>query len=410
MYGEGTITYEKVGKYEYYALQYFDNTGKRQKKRFPYTKEGMKNAKKFQKEVGKKKADGVLVTTTHTVASWLEEYIQTYKINSLRKNSLLLLTQTYNRIEVSPIANVPLDKLNGAMVQNFYNMLAETWTDTEGKTHQPIASSTIGKVHKLLSAAYKKAVQLRIIALNPMDTVEPVKVKYKEMSVFTWREIGRIFRAIDKITNNKSNTRQRYDFRLLFLLLLETGCRVGELLALRWEDINFSKREIHIHATKLRDSQSFNEPKTKAGNRYVPIINDKLLAKLKEYRKKGSIIKMQGFIFEDSSGGAMEYRRIVNYWNHICKLTGIEKNVHTFRHTFATYLLEKGIPVAEVSRILGHSSPAITFKMYTHAVPGYNQKIIDQFRHKKHTDSKNHQPDNSSDSFEVPQSRMITES
>lgn len=382
MYGEGSIFHEKIGKYEYHSLQYFDNMGNRKTKRFPYTKEGMRNAKKFQKEISKKKSDGVLVTTTHTVASWINEFIETYKINSLRTNSLLVLTQTFNRIEVSPIANVPLDKLNGAMVQNFYNMLTETWTDTEGKTHQPIASSTIGKVHKLLVAAYKKAVQLRIIALNPMDTVDPVKVKYKEMSVFTWREVARIFKAIDTISANKCNTRQRYDFRLLFMLLLETGCRVGELLALRWEDINFSKREIHIHATKLKDKQEFNEPKTKAGNRYVPIISDKLLERLKEYRKKGSVIKMQGYVFEDSHGGAMEYRRIVAYWNHICKLTGIEKNVHTFRHTFATYLLEKGIPVAEVSRILGHSSPAITYKMYVHAIPGGNQRIIDQFKPK----------------------------
>lgn len=382
MYGEGTITIEKVNGYQYYALQYFDNTGKRHKKRFPYTKEGMKSAKKFQKEISRKKSDGVLVTTTHTVSSWLEEYIKTYKSNPLRYNSLLVLSQTFNRIKVSPIANYPLDKLNGAMVQNFYNMLAETWTDTEGNIHQPIASSTIGKVHKLLVAAYRKAVQLRIIGLNPMDTVEAPKVKYKEMSVFTWREIGRILKAINTITANKRNTRQRYDFRLLFLLLLETGCRVGELLALRWEDINFSKREIHIHATKLKDSQSFNEPKTKAGNRYVPIINDKLLGMLKEYRKKCGVIKLQGFVFEDSSGGAMEYRRIVAYWHNICKLTGIEKNVHTFRHTFATYLLEKGIPVAEVSRILGHSSPAITFKMYTHAIPGGNQRIILQFQRK----------------------------
>lgn len=382
MYGDGTIGYEKIGRYGYYTLQYYDNTGKKQKKRFPYSKEGMKNAKKFQKEINKKKSDGVLVTTTYTVASWIEEYIQTYKTANLRDSSLLILVQTFEKIEVSPIANIPLDKLNGAMVQNFYNMLAETWTDTKGKEHQPIASSTIGKVHKLLVAAYKKAVQLRIIALNPMDTVEPVKVRYKEKSVFTWREIGRIFNAIKRITGNNRNTRQRYDFRLLFMLLLETGCRVGELLALRWEDINFNKREIHIHSTKVRDKQDFNDTKTKAGNRFVPILSDKLLARLKEYRKKDGVIKMQGFIFEDSSGGAMEYRRITGYWKRIKEITGIQGNVHMFRHTFATYLLEKGIPVAEVSRILGHADATITYGMYVHSIPGYNQRIIEQFRRK----------------------------
>ena len=76
----------------------------------------------------------------------------------------------------------------------------------------------------------------------------------------------------------------------------------------------------------------------------------------------------------------MEYRRVLEQWKHVCKLTGIDKNIHTFRHTAATYLLEKGVPVAEVSRILGHADATITYKMYVHAIPGYNSKIIEMFR------------------------------
>lgn len=68
--------------------------------------------------------------------------------------SILLLT--FNKIEVSPIADIPLDKLTGNQVQNFYNALADKWTDKNGKLHEAIASSSIGKVHKLLSAAFKK--------------------------------------------------------------------------------------------------------------------------------------------------------------------------------------------------------------------------------------------------------------
>ena len=79
----------------------------------------------------------------------------------------------------------------------------------------------------------------------------------------------------------------------------------------------------------------------------------------------------------------MEYRNITRYWTNIRKLTGIEKNIHCFRHTCATLWLEKGIPVAEVSRILGHSDPTITYSMYTHSIPDYNQKIIEMFRQTK---------------------------
>lgn len=382
-YGEGSIFHEKIGKYEYYALQYFDNTGKRQKKRFPHSPEGLKNAKKYQKEVSRKKSDGLLTTCNYTVTDWLREYIDTFKANTLRDSSLMVLIQTATRIEVSPIGNIPLDKVNGAMIQNFYNMLTDSWTDKAGNIHEPVASSTIGKAHKLLKAAYKKAFQLRMIAYDPMDVVEPPKVKYAEKGIFTEEELQQIFDAITKIASNKCNTRQSHDYNLLFTMLLQCGMRVGELLALQWQDVNFQKREIHIHATKVRCKQEFNDTKTLAGNRYIPIINDNLLARLKEYQSRDGVTRLAGYIFEDSHGGAMEYRNITRYWTHIRKLTGVEKNIHCFRHTCATLWLEKGIPVAEVSRILGHSDPTITYSMYTHSIPGYNQKIIEQFRQVK---------------------------
>ena len=332
MYGQGTIGYEKVGKYEYYTLQYYDNNGKKQKKRFPYTREGERNAKKYQKEVQKKKSEGTMVTSTHTVATWTSDFINTYKIGSLKKSSLERILQSFNIIEVSPIANVPLDKLNGAVVQNFYNMLGEAWTDKNGKEHKPLSSSSVSKVHKLLVSAYKKAVQLRMISLNPMDTVDPVKVRTKEMSVFTWREVGRIFRAIRKYDSYKFNNSQRYDYRLLFMMLLETGARVGELLALRWEDINFSTREIYIHTTKARDGQEFNDPKTKSGNRHVPIIFDKLLEtpEIKAIRKEKlpteEAIKLiakaggQAFVAHPAKIKELGERGTEEFWNNFEKL------------------------------------------------------------------------------------------
>ena len=235
-YGNGSLKETKVGKYVYWTVRYYDNEGKQKWKRFPHTEQGKKEAKKFQKEVNKKKSDGVLVSCTHTVESWISEYIQTYKINSLRDSSLSILLLTFNKIETSPIADIPLDKVNGAMIQNFYNMLSDTWTDKNGKEHNPIASSSVGKVHKLLAAAFKKAVQLRMIAYDPMSVVEPPKVKYAEKGIFTEEEIKKIFTAVNTIASKKCNTRQSHDYHLLFTMLLQCGMRVGELLALQCTD------------------------------------------------------------------------------------------------------------------------------------------------------------------------------
>ena len=383
MYGDGSLKETKIGSYRYWTVRFYDNEGKQKAKRFPYTDEGKRQAKKFQNEIHNKKKSGVLVSCTHTVQSWTREYIDTYKINSLKDSSLERLIQTYNLIEVSRIANISLDKLNGSQVQGFYNQLSDTWTDSKGKAHKKLSSSSISKVHKLLVSAYKKAVQLRMITVNPMDTVDPVKVTTKEMSVFTWREIGKIFRAIRKYDNYKFNNSQTHDYRLLFRMLLKIGCRVGELLALQWQDIDLKKREIHIHSTKAMNGQFFNDPKTKAGNRYVPILDNKLLEMLKDYRKKCGIIKINGYVFENKNGGAISYQRVFLTWQRISGLAGIKKNIHTFRHTAATYLLERGVPVAEVSRILGHADATITYKMYVHAIPGYNQRLIEMFQPKK---------------------------
>ena len=163
-------------------------------------------------------------------------------------------------------------------------------------------------------------------------------------------------------------------------MLLETGCRVGEVLALQWSDIDFRKREIHIHASKGKAGQVFNDPKTKSGNRKVPILFDGLLKELSQYRNRENSTRMQGYLFENRSGGAIEYRRVLDCWQRVQQLTGIEKNIHTFRHTAATFLLSQGEPVQEVSRIMGHSDPTVTYKLYCHAVPGYNQTMISRFR------------------------------
>lgn len=374
----GTVKEETVGKYQYWRVSYYDNSGKQKRKRFPHTRQGEREAKRYLAEITKKKVNGTLITTNRTVIHWLEEYIQTYKAGSLRSSSLERIMQCYDIIEDSPIAYVPLDKLNGAMIQRFYNMLATVWTDEKGKEHKPLSSSSVSKIHKLLVSAYKKAVQLRLIGFNPTDGVESVKVVTKEMSVFTKEEITKMFQAIDTFSKYKFNSSQRYDYRLLFQMLLQTGCRIGELLALQWEDIDLDHRMIHITKTKARDSQKLNPPKTKAGKRDVPIFSNDLLARLKAYRIEGGATK-SGFLFANKNGGAISYQRVFLTWQRICDIAGINKNIHTFRHTAATYLLEKGVPVAEVSNLLGHADAATTYGMYVHAIPGYYEKLMALF-------------------------------
>ena len=392
-YGDGTIGHVKIGKYDYYCVRFYLD-GKQKAKRFPFSQAGERAAKRFQREIQRKRITGeieqpqqpatqITTQTSYTVASWLDSFIE--KKSNLRDSSKERMIQSYAKIEVHEIGNIPLNELTASMVENFYYTLSSPWIDVNGEQQKQLSSSSISKIHRLLFAGYKKAMQNGEITANPLLLVEPPKVVTKTMSTFSWREIGKIFHAIRKHEKYKFNNSQRYNYRLLFMMLLECGMRIGELLALRWKDVDLQKREIHIHSTKGRDKQTFNAPKTKSGNRLIPILFDKLHQALAQY-KEITDGKPDSFVFSNKSGGSINYQRVFLTWQRVCELAGIEeKGLHTFRHTCATYLLQHFVPVAEVSRILGHSSPTITYSFYVHAIPNYNEKLIQQFSKKTST-------------------------
>ena len=365
MYGDFSIFKEKHGKYSYITVKYYYGSGKGYRKRFPDTKAGEREAKRYAKEIRAQKSAGQLIVSTELLlGKWIIEYIETYLKPKYRQ-------QTYDRAiytakKLLPIYDRPLAKVTSDEIQALYNSYAGE-----------LAPATIYKIHKLLSAAYKKALITRKITYNPMDAVEPPKAEQEKIEIFTFVELLRLARVL------RSRWQRYVSF---FHLLLVTGMRVGELLALQLEDIDLNKREIHINKTKVgRTGNSFNDPKTKAGNRYIPILLDKTVKRIQQLRRQdGNVTRLTGLLFQTKNDNSLNYNNVRRDWLKICKAANIEvKHIHTFRHTFATVLLAKGVPVLEVSRILGHSNATTTLNMYGHAIPGYNQKLIEQFQKHK---------------------------
>lgn len=100
-----------------------------------------------------------------------------------------------------------------------------------------------------------------MIALNPMDTIDAPKVRYAEKGIFTDKELQQIFDAVTEIASNKCNTRQSHDYNLLFTMLLQCGMRVGELLALQWQDVNFQKEKSTFMPQKFDASRNLTPQK-----------------------------------------------------------------------------------------------------------------------------------------------------
>lgn len=154
------------------------------------------------------------------------------------------------------------------------------------------------------------------------------------------------------------------------LLCLYTGIRVGELCALRWEDISLERKLIHIHKTMLR-IQTDNEatktkilitsPKSLCSIRTIPI-QDNLITILSEYKKSSDAYLLTGLADHYVEPRTMQYRYKV-----VLKKCGIaDANFHALRHTFATRCVEAGFDVKSLSEILGHSSVNITLNRYVH--------------------------------------------
>ena len=167
------------------------------------------------------------------------------------------------------------------------------------------------------------------------------------------------------------------------LICLNTGLRVGEVCALRWENIDFETRRIHVEKTIERIySKEENKtiviidtPKSITSVRTIPI-NSKLYNILKQIRGKS---KKTDFVLTGSSEHYVEPRNYQYYLKEILKRSKVKKyKFHTLRHTFATNFIEAGMDIKSLSEILGHADVSITLNIYVHSSDKAKRKYLEK--------------------------------
>lgn len=154
---------------------------------------------------------------------------------------------------------------------------------------------------------------------------------------------------------------------LLPYFAMYSGLRKGELLALRWDDIDLDEREIHVTKSLYHAANHphIKEPKTDAGTRTVPII-DRLAAVLQP---------SSGLVFPNSSGELFTETQFQKLWRDYVAKAGISCTMHQLRHVFATILYESGVDAKDAQYILGHSSLQMTLDLYTHIRETRRKKV-----------------------------------
>lgn len=298
-----------------------------------------------------------------TLNAFLDEWLQTRL--DLKESSQELYARILSLYVRPKLGGLLLNKIDAADVQALYAGLAES----------KLSASSLDFVHTLLKSAFKLAVRRRKVVFNPMDGVDKPGGK-KAAQEKQERLAERIMTPdqVDSFLNAADESR----FGVVFSLAFHTGCRPGELLGLKWEDLDNAARTLTIRrAIHWRKGGEWylDVPKTAHGRRVLRL-GESLLELLGVQRKRqleermraGKAWNEHGFIFANEIGEPYSQHKLRYLFKQILQAAGLPDhfNPYSARHTSATMLMGGGVNPKTVSQRLGHSTVKITLDTYTH--------------------------------------------
>lgn len=262
-----------------------------------------------------------------------------------------------------------LPKLAPLHIQGFYSRaLASGRKDGKGG----LSPQTVLHFHRLLHKALAQAVKWQLLARNPVDAVEPPKPKPQEMQVLDEGETATLLRQLEGSR-----------LYVPVLLAVTTGLRRGEILGLRWADVDLARKSITVAQSLERtvDGLKFKSPKTHRSRRAVSLPAMTVEALRAHRAKQGEERLMIGADYDDNDLvcpglGGSPWRPDVfsaSFAKAIRRMAIRQVRFHDLRHSHATHLLRAGVHPKVVSERLGHSRVGITLDTYSHVLPGMQQ-------------------------------------
>jgi len=259
------------------------------------------------------------------------------------------------------IGGAPIQKLKTVNFAQLYGRLQKAKPEGAG-----LAPRTVGHVHRLLHRVLGHAVKWEIIASNPVAAAEPPRVQRTEIEILSPDQIKVVLRTL--------RGRRLYGVALTGLA---TGMRRGEIVALRWGDVDLDAGKIRVERSleQTNAGLAFKEPKTKAGRRTVSIpssVVTELRDHWREQQKQRLALGMgkartEDLVFPRWDGGPWPPDRLSSTWAKTVSTLKLPKvTFHALRHTHASQLIAAGLDVVTVSRRIGHSNPTVTLTVYAH--------------------------------------------
>ncbi len=303
---------------------------------------------------------------------WLRDYVATNVAPSARKRYAGIIRQQI----IPQLGQIPLPNLRAShIVTAQRHWLTAGRLAPAARRGAPLSPRTVLHHHRVLHEALAQAVRWGDLARNPMEAVDPPRVDRHEA------------RTLDEAQANRwlSYVEHR-EYGLFLQTAFYTGMRLGELLGLRWRDVDLNAGLIFVRQQYDRVARDFRDTKSYRGRRGIAIpevITSGLSTARKEHLAALAAVpdlwQNRELVFSEATGGVLDGDRVRRAHYRYLRELGLPKvKPHELRHTHATHLLAQGADINLVAARLGHATPAFTLSVYGHLLPGADRAAVER--------------------------------
>jgi integrase len=360
--GEGSVYRTKNGLWR---GSYWVTTAKGLKRRYVSAKTRQECSKKLTKAMADRDGGLIFDAGNLTVGEYLERWLGDVK-DTVRQSTHERYEYAIHPHIVPALGRIKLKSLTPAQVRWFYR----------DRLDSGLAPATVHKLHVVLHKALKAAVADGLIPRNAAAGLKLPRITREEIDPLNAEESRTLLEAArgDRL-------------EALYVLALNTGMRQGELLALKWEDVDLERGVLRVRRTLTHANKAYvlGEPKTKNSRRTIRLTTGAVTAlrahlsrQLEEMERVSSLYQPGGLIFATETGTIINPSNLRNRsFKPLLKRAGVPLiRFHDLRHTCATLLLSKDVNAKVVSEMLGHASISITLDIYSHLLPDMQEKAV----------------------------------
>jgi len=362
--GEGSIYKQRDGLW---AASITVETPQGRKRKYFYGKTRKEVQEKLASALHERQQGTIITTPNQSIEQFLTDWLMVHKPT--------VRVRTYERYEgfvrlhvIPVIGRIQLQKLSAQHIQSLYAK----------KLEEKLSPTTVNTLHMMLHRALKDAVRWGLVARNVCDLVSPPRRAHYEFKPLTLEQAHQLLTAL-----------RGHNMEALFVLALTTGMRRGEILALKWQDINFTQNMLQVRRIFTRaPGQRYveAEPKTNKSRRSVllPTITADLLKQHRVHQLEaklqvGEFWEEHDLVFCTSLGTPLNPNKVLERFKTVLKKASLpDMRFHDLRHSAATMLLSVGVHPKVVQELLGHNQISMTMDTYSHVLPTMQKDAMDK--------------------------------